>query len=198
MQNGKTINELINWFIAKYNLDLANEKKLKHNLRMKIDRTIKRDKKLLEEYNNSDEIKIAKTKAKVLSEEFCEKIENRIYDYLLSLNNLDVDEHTITKLVLEENEVNTGLFNLIVDSQIKKPNVENLNTTGKLDDDFKLKLFIEHMFYAQFNFDEFQYTSDIITYLNFKNDKECVEFNDIVERVTRLRNPHKYYFKKKK
>ena len=198
MQNGKTINELINLLIAKYNLDTANEKKLKHNLRMKIDRSIKKDKKLLDEYNNSNEIKIAKTKAKVLSEEFCEKIENRIYDYLLSLNNLDVDEHTITKLVLEENEVNSGLFNLIVDSQIKKPNVENLNTTGKLDNDFKLKLFIEHMFYAQFDFDEFQYTSDIITYLNFKNDKECVEFNDIVERVTRLRNPHKYYFKKRK
>jgi hypothetical protein len=198
MENGKTINELINWLIAKYNLDTANEKKLKHNMRMKIDRTIKRDKELLDEYNNSYEIKIAKTKAKVLSEEFCEKIENRIYDYLLSLNNLDVDEHTITKLVLEEHEVNTGLFNLIIDNQIKKPNVENLNTTGKLDEDFKLKLFIEHMFYAQFDFDEFQYTSDIITYLNFKNDKECVEFNDIIEKVTRLRNPHKYYFKKKK
>lgn len=198
MQNGKTINELINWLIAKYNLDTANEKKLKHNLRMKIDRSIKKDKKLLDEYNNFPEMKIAKTKAKVLSYEFCEKIENRIYDYLLSLNNLDVDEHTITKLVLEENEVNSGLFNLIVDSQIKKPNVENLSTTGKLDDDFKLKLFIEHMFYAQFDFDEFQYTSDIITYLNFKNDKECVEFNDIVEKVTRLRNPHKYYFKKRK
>ena len=198
MQNGKTINELINWLIAKYNLDIANEKKLKHNLRMKIDRSIKKDKKLLDEYNNSNEIKIAKTKAKVLSEEFCEKIENRIYDYLLSLNNLDVDEHTITKLVLEENEVNSGLFNLIVDSQIKKPNLDNFELTNKLDDDFKLKLFIEHMFYTQFDFDEFQYTSDIITYLNFKKDKECIEFNDIVERVTRLRNPHKYYFKKRK
>lgn len=198
MENGKTINELISLFMLKYKLDLNNEKKITHNLRMKINRTIKKDKVLLEQYNNFPEVKIAKTKAKVLSEEFCTEIENRIYDYLLSLNKLDVNEHMITKLVLEENEVNSGLFNLVVDNQIKKPNLENFELTNKLDEDFKLKLFLEHLFYTQFEFDEFQYTHDIRTYLDFKKYKEVVEVNDIVATVTRLRNPHKYYFKKKK
>ena len=198
MENGKTINELISLFMLKYKLDLNNEKKITHNLRMKINRTIKKDKVLLEQYNNFPEVKIAKTKAKVLSEEFCTEIENRIYDYLLSLNKLDVNEHMITKLVLEENEVNSGLFNLVVDNQIKKPNLENFELTNKLDEDFKLKLFIEHLFYTQFEFDEFQYTHDIRTYLDFKKYKEVVEVNDIVATVTRLRNPHKYYFKKRK
>lgn len=198
MQNGKTINELISLFMLKYKLDLNNEKKITHNLRMKINRTIKKDKVLLEQYNNFPEVKIAKTKAKVLSEEFCTEIENRIYDYLLSLNKLDVNEHMITKLVLEENEVNSGLFNLVVDNQIKKPNLENFELTNKLDEDFKLKLFLEHLFYTQFEFDEFQYTHDIRTYLDFKKYKEVVEVNDIVATVTRLRNPHKYYFKKRK
>ncbi len=198
MENGKTINELISLFMLKYKLDLNNEKKITHNLRMKINRTIKKDKVLLEQYNNFPEVKIAKTKAKVLSEEFCTEIENRIYDYLLSLNKLDVNEHMITKLVLEENEVNSGLFNLVVDNQIKKPNLENFELTNKLDEDFKLKLFLEHLFYTQFEFDEFQYTHDIRTYLDFKKYKEVVEVNDIVATVTRLRNPHKYYFKKRK
>ena len=184
--------------MLKYKLDLNNEKKITHNLRMKINRTIKKDKVLLEQYNNFPEVKIAKTKAKVLSEEFCTEIENRIYDYLLSLNKLDVNEHMITKLVLEENEVNSGLFNLVVDNQIKKPNLENFELTNKLDEDFKLKLFLEHLFYTQFEFDEFQYTHDIRTYLDFKKYKEVVEVNDIVATVTRLRNPHKYYFKKRK
>lgn len=198
MQNGKTINELISLFMLKYKLDLNNEKKITHNLRMKINRTIKKDKVLLEQYNNFPEVKIAKTKAKVLSEEFCTEIENRIYDYLLSLNKLDVNEHMITKLVLEENEVNSGLFNLVVDNQIKKPNLENFELTNKLDEDFKLKLFLEHLFYTQFEFDEFQYTHDIRTYLDFKKYKEVADVNDIVATVTRLRNPHKYYFKKRK
>lgn len=198
MENGKTITELISLFMLKYKLDLNNEKKITHNLRMKINRTIKKDKVLLEQYNNFPEVKIAKTKAKVLSEEFCTEIENRIYDYLLSLNKLDVNEHMITKLVLEENEVNSGLFNLVVDNQIKKPNLENFELTNKLDEDFKLKLFLEHLFYTQFEFDEFQYTHDIRTYLDFKKYKEVADVNDIVATVTRLRNPHKYYFKKKK
>ena len=198
MENGKTINELISLFMLKYKLDLNNEKKITHNLRMKINRTIKKDKVLLEQYNNFPEVKIAKTKAKVLSEEFCTEIENRIYDYLLSLNKLDVNEHMITKLVLEENEVNSGLFNLVVDNQIKKPNLENFELTNKLDEDFKLKLFLEHLFYTQFEFDEFQYTHDIRTYLDFKKYKEVADVNDIVATVTRLRNPHKYYFKKRK
>ena len=102
------------------------------------------------------------------------------------------------KQFIEKHSTNSLLFKVFIDDNIKKPNLEQINAHGTLDDDFKIKLFIEHMFYAQFDFNEFQYASDIEDYLNYMNKKQTHEINDIIQIITRLKNPHNYYFKKKK
>lgn len=198
MEEGKTINQFINYLILKYNIDTVSENKVHHNIRMKINRTIKKDKKLLETYNNLPKINIARTKAKVFPKDFYLEIEAKISDYLLSFNKLNVDEYMLMKQFIEKHSTNSLLFKVFIDDNIKKPNLEQINAHGTLDDDFKIKLFIEHMFYAQFDFNEFQYASDIEDYLNYMNKKQTHEINDIIQIITRLKNPHNYYFKKKK
>lgn len=200
MQEEKTINEFINYLTVKYDIEVEPElqSKLNHNIRMKINRTIKKNKMLLEKYNNLPEKRIAKTKAKIFSQEFCDEIERRICKYLLSLNKIDVKEYMATKSLLDQVDSNAPLFQMAVDNYIQIPNSDEFRITGELDHDFKIKLFIEHLFYSQFTFDEFQYALDIHNYLAFKNNKKLLDVTDIVQTVTRLRNPHKHYFKKKK
>lgn len=200
-QEERTINDFIDYLILKYDIDVdpKSESKLNHNIRMKINRTINNDNMLLEKYNELPEKKIAKTKAKVFSKEFCDEIEEKIYKYLLSLGKkINVKEYTITKAVLEQVDSSDPFFNLVVDKYIKIPDSNEFKVSGELDQDFKIKLFIEHMFYSQFTFDESLYTLDLNNYLAFKNKQKLLDITDIVQIVTRLRNPHKYYFKKKK
>ena len=200
-QEERTINDFIDYLILKYDIDVdpKSESKLNHNIRMKINRTINNDNMLLEKYNELPEMKIAKTKAKVFSKEFCDEIEEKIYKYLLSLGKkINVKEYTITKAVLEQVDSSDPFFNLVVDKYIKIPDSNEFKVSGELDQDFKIKLFIEHMFYSQFTFDESLYTLDLNNYLAFKNKQKLLDITDIVQIVTRLRNPHKYYFKKKK
>lgn len=200
MQEGKTIKEFIDYLMLKYDIVVEPEleSKVNHNIRMKINRTINKSSILLKKYNNLPEKRISKTKAKVFSKEFCDEIEREICSYLLSFNEVNVEEYMATKSFLEQVDSNDLLFNVVVDNYIKTPNSDEFRITGKLDEDFKIKLFIEHMFYSQFTFDESQYALDIHNYLAFKNNKELLDVTDIVQIVTRLRNPHKYYFKKKK
>ena len=200
-QEGKTINEFIDYLMLKYDIVVEPEleSKINHNIRMKINRTINNDNMLLEKYNNLPEIRIAKTKAKVFSKEFCNKIEEKIYKYLLSLGKkINVKEYTATKAFLEQIDSDDPFFSLVVDKYIQIPDSEEFKVTGKLDLDFKIKLFIQHMFYSQFTFDESLYTLDLNNFLAFKNKEKLLDITDIVQIVTRLRNPHKYYFKKKK
>lgn len=200
-QDGKTINDFIDYLMLKYDIVVEPEleSKVAHNIRMKINRTINNNKSLLEEYNNLPEIKIAKTKAKVFPKEFRNKIEEKIYKYLVSLvDKIDVKEYTSMKSFLEQVDPSDPRFSVEVDNYIQIPNSDEFRITKKLDQDFKIKLFIEHMFYSQFTFDEFLYTLDINNYLAFKNKEKLLDVTDIVQTVTRLRNPHKYYFKKKK
>lgn len=200
MQEGKTINEFIDYLMLKYDIVVEPEleSKVNHNIRMKINRTINKSSILLKKYNDLPEKRISKTKAKVFSKEFCDEIEREICNYLLSFNEVNVEEYMATKSFLEQVDSNDLLFNVVVDNYIKTPNSDEFRITGELDEDFKIKLFIEHMFYSQFTFDESRYALDIHNYLDFKNNKELLDVTDIVQIVTRLRNPHKYYFKKKK
>ena len=92
MQEGKTINEFIDYLMLKYDIVVEPEleSKVNHNIRMKINRTINKSSILLKKYNDLPEKRISKTKAKVFSKEFCDEIEREICNYLLYFNEVNV------------------------------------------------------------------------------------------------------------
>ena len=207
MQQERTINELILHLIFKYKIKIKelDEKKLKHKIRMKINRVINSDDDLLEKYNKFPEKPIAKTKAKILPHEFCLEIEKRILKYLLAFSEIDINDYNLTKNVMENKNDNSFVFDLLIKNNVKIPTDDILLSKGQIDHQFKLNLFLEHLFYDKFEFNEYDYITDVIAYQRFLEDDNYFEHNeydyavyDVVKAVTKLRNPHKYYFSRKK
>jgi hypothetical protein len=195
------ISDFINKMIKKYNIDIENNPNFKNNFKMKIFREINNDNDLSEIYQNTNEVKIAKTTAKDFDEEFLNKLEKKLKRYILKFNNLDENDYSESEFLINIKKNRPNDYNFIFENttpSTKSKNLMKLNHRDKID------LMIETLFYEKYELDESLYAADlsIIRMFNESNDIEDINIsenddNSIIQSLTRIRNPRKYYIKKK-
>ena len=185
--------DFINQLMNKYNIEDTDKNFAK--IDSKITRIINSNENLKEYYSKLETIRIGKGNNKVFDENIMNLIERQIKDYLLKINNINQKEHSeIETLLSLKNHDNKALFDLFINFGINQPTITG---TAQIDRNERLKLFIEALFYSQFEFDETSYVVDLIKFENFKNDEKAEINEEITQVITKLKDPVKYYIKKK-
>lgn len=185
--------DFINKLMTKYNIEDTDKNFAK--IDSKITRIINSNENLKEYYSKLEIIRIGKGNNKVFDKNIMNLIEQQIKGYLLKINNINNKEHSeIENLLALKNHDNKALFDLFINFGINQPKITG---TAQIDRNERIKLFIEALFYSQFKFDETSYVVDLIKFENFKNDEKAEINEEITQIITKLKDPVKYYIKKK-
>lgn len=187
------ISEFIEKIIIKYGfIEKRDDEKFKQNLKMKISRTIKSSSTLNERYKNALKIRVGKTFAKDLDEEFFNDLEDKLKPYLLNVRNIDLNDYLNIEFIINHPKSLKSLMNDI-------PEVIKVNDSYQISKFDKLYLMIETIFNENYYFNEGMYTADILVlkkYLDMNNLSD-EQMPLVTELLTKLSNPNKYYVSKK-
>ena len=166
-----TLSELVEELLEKYGIEVTPNRI--NSFKMYIRRMIDENEDLKIRYENSPTKKIAKTKAKLFDNTFVKIIEDNSYKHLLKIQGIKEDDY--------ETESN---------------NAKTHHLSFQLDYQSKINMFIEHLFYERYNFDEESYKRDIKSFktvLRSGNEFTPKE----LQLLTKIKNPRKYYISKK-
>lgn len=188
------ISEFVENTIKKYGfIEKKEDEKFKQNLKMKISRTIKSNSKLNDRYKKAPKIRVGKTFAKDLDEDFFKHLETELKPYLLNFRQIDVNDYSYIEFLVNHPKSLKSLINSI-------PDVVKVDNSYQLSKFDKLYLMVETIFSESYHFNEGMYTADLIMIKEYLN-MDKLEENQmplVTEMLTRLSNPQKYYISKRK
>lgn len=191
-----TRKEFVNKLIKKYNLEDTDKNFNKIN--SKINRILNKNNELNNKYNKLEIEVVGKSTNKLFDKIFQEDLETELRDYLTKINGLSNEDIEASKSLLNlknsNNDNDKALFELLINQNINQPKYNNL---AKIERTEKLAIFIEALFYAQFEFDETAYVTDLAKFKNFKNDKNVEITEEITQIIAKLKEPVKFYVKPK-
>lgn len=166
-----TLSELAEELLEKYGIEIT----LKHidSFKMYIRRMIDGNEDLKIRYENSPTKKVSKTKAKLFDDDFVKIIEDNSHKYLLKIQGIKVDDYGT-----------------------ESDNAKTHHLSFQLDYQSKINIFIEHLFYERYDFDEESYKNDMNSFkTTLRSGKEFTPVD--IQLLTKIKNPRKYYISKK-
>ena len=166
-----TLSELAEELLEKYGIEVTPNRI--NSFKMYIRRMIDENEDLKIRYENLPTKKVAKTKAKLFNDTFIKIIENNSHKHLLKIQGIKESDY-------EEESNNTKKHHL----------------SFQLDHQSKINMFIEHLFYEKYNFDEESYKRDINSFkAALRSGNEFTPAD--TQLLTKIKNPRKYYISKK-
>ena len=164
-----TLNEIIENLLRKYEIEITPKRMMA--VRKYISREISKSSELQSKYESPPSKSIAKTKAKLFDKSFVKEIEHLTNRYLLKIKG-------------------------VADSDYEKAKNNIPFLSSQLNDRSRINMFIEHLFYENYYFDQESYHKDLNSVKTFlKTEKEPTP--EDIQLLTKVNNPRQYYISKK-
>lgn len=179
-----TIREYIELQQAIYGLDADTFEKIK----VKVSRVLK----TIDSWLDIEHTKpVSKTKAYVLDEATKTELDIQMKPYFLKISGLSKSDFE------REKKINAARLKNLSSEYHYSERVDENPYLFEIPIQNKLQVMLEALFYDVFELDEEQWQSDYSSYQLFIDDEEALSSDSLAVANLRLKNPRKYYVKKK-